>query len=138
MASSIAKARVSFRKAPRSGSRLRSRVEIIAIPNRNRTLLRPLAAASGAKTRGLACPVWYRNGALGEIRTPDPRIRSPMLYPAELRARESFQRVSNDTKFFGSFLALVVAATFRLVRQQVALSARLFKAGNRSPYAGGY
>src|SRR5579863_2009533 len=27
-------------------------------------------------------------GALGEIRTPDPRIRSPMLYPAELRARE--------------------------------------------------
>ena len=26
-------------------------------------------------------------GALGEIRTPDPRIRSPMLYPAELRAR---------------------------------------------------
>jgi hypothetical protein len=27
-----------------------------------------------------------RPGALGEIRTPDPRIRSPMLYPAELRA----------------------------------------------------
>jgi hypothetical protein len=26
------------------------------------------------------------DGALGEIRTPDPRIRSPMLYPAELRA----------------------------------------------------
>ena len=29
-------------------------------------------------------------GALGEIRTPDPRIRSPMLYPAELRARAPF------------------------------------------------
>src|ERR1700724_2325190 len=28
-------------------------------------------------------------GALGEIRTPDPRIRIPMLYPAELRAREA-------------------------------------------------
>src|ERR1700741_1412450 len=27
-------------------------------------------------------------GALGEIRTPDPRNRNPMLYPAELRARE--------------------------------------------------
>ena len=27
-----------------------------------------------------------RDGAPGEIRTPDPRIRSPMLYPAELRA----------------------------------------------------
>src|SRR3979409_1251761 len=33
-------------------------------------------------------------GALGEIRTPDPRIRSPMLYPAELRALESFQWIS--------------------------------------------
>src|SRR5450631_1488831 len=30
---------------------------------------------------------WQPSGALGEIRTPDPRIRSPMLYPAELRAR---------------------------------------------------
>ena len=27
------------------------------------------------------------DGALGEIRTPDPRNRNPMLYPAELRAR---------------------------------------------------
>jgi hypothetical protein len=26
------------------------------------------------------------NGALGEIRTPDPQIRSLVLYPAELRA----------------------------------------------------
>ena len=26
-------------------------------------------------------------GALGEIRTPDPQIRSLMLYPAELRAQ---------------------------------------------------
>jgi hypothetical protein len=33
------------------------------------------------------------DGALGEIRTPDPRIRSPMLYPAELRAHQWFQRV---------------------------------------------
>ena len=30
--------------------------------------------------------VLYANGALGEIRTPDPQIRSLMLYPAELRA----------------------------------------------------
>ena len=28
-----------------------------------------------------------RNGAPGEIRTPDPLIRSQVLYPAELRAR---------------------------------------------------
>src|SRR5215813_11894394 len=31
--------------------------------------------------------VIYFIGALGEIRTPDPQIRSLMLYPAELRAR---------------------------------------------------
>jgi hypothetical protein len=28
-----------------------------------------------------------KNGALEEIRTPDPQIRSLVLYPAELRAR---------------------------------------------------
>ncbi len=38
------------------------------------------------KRQVLACPVLYRSGALGEIRTPDPRNRNPMLYPAELRA----------------------------------------------------
>src|ERR1700675_2769644 len=32
-------------------------------------------------------------GALGEIRTPDPRNRNPMLYPAELRAHQCFQWV---------------------------------------------
>ena len=34
------------------------------------------------------------NGAPGEIRTPDPRLRRPMLYPAELRAHKNF---SNQT-----------------------------------------
>jgi hypothetical protein len=29
----------------------------------------------------------YANGAPGEIRTPDPQIRSLVLYPAELRAQ---------------------------------------------------
>ena len=28
-----------------------------------------------------------RNGAPGEIRTPNPLVRSQVLYPAELRAR---------------------------------------------------
>jgi hypothetical protein len=32
-----------------------------------------------------------RSGALGEIRTPDPRNRNPMLYPAELRAHQQIQ-----------------------------------------------
>jgi hypothetical protein len=30
-----------------------------------------------------------RDGAPGEIRTPDPLVRSQMLYPAELRARKN-------------------------------------------------
>src|ERR1700712_3977469 len=30
---------------------------------------------------------YWNCGALGEIRTPDPQIRSLVLYPAELRAR---------------------------------------------------
>ena len=29
----------------------------------------------------------YANGALGEIRTPDPLVRSQVLYPTELQAR---------------------------------------------------
>jgi hypothetical protein len=38
-------------------------------------------------------------GALGEIRTPDPRIRSPMLYPAELRAHVSLTMAWPDADF---------------------------------------
>ena len=52
---------------------------------------------SGAKPEACKC-AWITprfesidNGALGEIRTPDPRIRSPMLYPAELRAHGCFK-----------------------------------------------
>jgi hypothetical protein len=38
-------------------------------------------------------------GALGEIRTPDPRNRNPMLYPAELRARDGsgYQRCPDNS-----------------------------------------
>lgn len=36
-------------------------------------------------TRLSAVVVAPTNGALGAIRTPDPRNRNPMLYPAELR-----------------------------------------------------
>ena len=32
------------------------------------------------------CEIW-NNGAPEEIRTPDPQIRSLVLYPAELRVR---------------------------------------------------
>jgi hypothetical protein len=50
-----------------------------------------------------------RSGALGEIRTPDPRIRSPMLYPAELRAQFRMPRIS---ELFGQFYG-TQAGTFR-------------------------
>ena len=33
------------------------------------------------------CKMMGGNGALEKIRTPDPQIRSLVLYPAELRAR---------------------------------------------------
>src|SRR5215471_21465398 len=49
-------------------------------------LLRTLVAASSAKTADFECPVLFRSGAPEEIRTPDPQIRSLVLYPAELRA----------------------------------------------------
>ncbi len=35
----------------------------------------------------MAIPKQQRIGAPGEIRTPDPLVRSQVLYPTELRAR---------------------------------------------------
>src|SRR5947209_2869012 len=70
---------------------LAQRVEVdtkeVRILGSKSVLLRTLVAASSAKTAGLALPVLYRSGAPEEIRTPDPQIRSLVLYPAELRAR---------------------------------------------------
>ena len=55
------------------------------ISGRNDTLLKGFMA--GLIFLALWCPVLTRNGAPGGIRTPDPQIRSLMLYPAELQAR---------------------------------------------------
>jgi hypothetical protein len=41
-------------------------------------------------------PRWLSVGAPEEIRTPDPQIRSLVLYPAELRARVLFTTRSED------------------------------------------
>ena len=38
-----------------------------------------------------------KNGAPEEIRTPDPQIRSLVLYPAELRAPLASRRISGAT-----------------------------------------
>ena len=39
--------------------------------------------------RAEQCPTHSMSGAPGGIRTPDPRLRRPMLYPAELQARQA-------------------------------------------------
>src|SRR5207248_3275888 len=54
-------------------------------------------------------------GALGEIRTPDPRNRNPMLYPAELRALTLFVGLAPQLAAF--LLALLAAAANQFVRQ---------------------
>ncbi len=49
------------------------------------------AFANRPRERGRAVKrrnnVWILNGGPGAIRTPDPQIRSLVLYPAELRVR---------------------------------------------------
>src|SRR5208282_2534762 len=41
-------------------------------------------------------------GAPEEIRTPDPQIRSLVLYPAELRARRGLVAIGFDARWQGS------------------------------------
>lgn len=40
---------------------------------------------------------FWNSGAPGRIRTSDPQVRSLVLYPAELRAREKRNFVTTDT-----------------------------------------
>jgi hypothetical protein len=51
-----------------------------------------------AAFRGEGFEAFCKGGALGRIRTSGPRNRNPMLYPAELRARESFQCAGRQPK----------------------------------------
>ena len=83
---------------------LAQRVEVdakeVRIMGSKGVLLRTLVAASRAKSAMFG--VCFEIGALGEIRTPDPRIRSPMLYPAELRAQFRMPRISElFAQFYG-------------------------------------
>ena len=50
----------------------------------------PKKGASGRLVRGGKKFVLQRNGAAGTTRTPNPLIRSQMLYPIELRLRGLF------------------------------------------------
>ena len=70
---------------------LAQRVEVdqkeLRIMGSKSVLLRTLVAAESAKTAGFGVPSSDRSGAPEGIRTPDPQIRSLVLYPAELPAR---------------------------------------------------
>jgi hypothetical protein len=48
----------------------------------------------------LTRPLSFQYGAPGEIRTPDHLVRSQVLYPAELRARGSFEGAHPTTTHF--------------------------------------
>src|SRR5262245_49323134 len=48
------------------------------------------ASNAGLSLRTAVIALIERIGAPGEIRTPDPRLRRPMLYPAELRVRDDW------------------------------------------------
>src|SRR4051812_21929177 len=52
-----------------------------------------MAAASGEKNGCSSTSENSQSSAPGVTRTPDRRIRNPMLYPAELRARSDWKLV---------------------------------------------
>src|SRR5690606_18749383 len=52
----------------------------------------PLASPHTKKPANRFAGLRVINGAPGEIRTPDPQVRSLVLYPAELRARVKQKR----------------------------------------------
>ncbi len=58
-----------------------------AVMKGNYEALAQTVSVLNPKTSASSVPFLVRNGAPGEIRTPDPLVRSQVLYPAELRAR---------------------------------------------------
>ncbi len=71
-----------------------------------------------------------RFGAPGEVRTPDPQVRSLMLYPAELRAHEI-----NDSRFFNIGAEFVDLDAFRTVSiDHVSDSGLLLRSHRRRGY----
>src|SRR5271154_4663457 len=59
-----------------------------------------------------------KNGAPGEIRTPDPLVRSQMLYPAELRARAAILPKFAGGAAEGEFLDAAHGTKFDGARHQ--------------------
>jgi hypothetical protein len=69
--------------------------EVARLEGRGFALARHCRARTGAPSRNAMAgnPDWRsvrrKNGAPGGIRTPDQRLRKPLLYPAELQARDA-------------------------------------------------
>ncbi len=63
---------------------LKLEVYVLEIYARTKT---PTVSLTTAQTASLPWWMFLSTGAPEKIRTPDPRNRSPVLYPAELRAR---------------------------------------------------
>src|SRR5947207_5280536 len=66
----------------------------------------PLRRETVTHVSGIKRHLSHRNrhaviGAPGEIRTPDPLVRSQVLYPTELRARREDERVCGSERGFG-------------------------------------
>ena len=94
------------------------------------------------KCRVLVFPVFQQSGAPEEIRTPDPQIRSLVLYPAELRARFSLGILGFEARMRSENLRKVAKERFSyplrvgLARSGRAVSARLKRARSTSPFPG--
>ena len=68
---------------------------VVPVARPQRGLRRPMSPVQSA----MSCQVIEIDGAPEEIRTPDPQIRSLVLYPAELRARNRPRRTATQAGF---------------------------------------
>jgi hypothetical protein len=78
----------------------------------------------GSKSRENRSKLLILLGALGEIRTPGPRNRNPMLYPAELRVQRRHHSGETDESqpLDGPLYPATATGTFMLLRWMVAPS----------------
>src|SRR5882672_2049330 len=86
----VATAAITFARSPNASKSTR---KSCASQGRKACFCARSSPLKAQKRQVLACPVLYRSGAPEEIRTPDPQIRSLVLYPAELRARFSLRHL---------------------------------------------
>jgi hypothetical protein len=107
--------------APYSGCNLEMRKERVhfqdGVPSSTTVLLQSgtLGAFHSPHRTLISLKLKERIGRPGEIRTPDPRFRKPLLYPSELQARraKSKIRLAQEGRFTTSWLAWWRVASLR-------------------------